>query len=43
MPGTFGYTIHSADCALKVRFISASTLAGLQQVVKELATAKLTP
>ena len=43
MPGTFGYTIHSADCALKVRFISASTLAGLQQVVKALATAKSTP
>ena len=43
MPGTFGYTIHSADCALKARLLSASTLAGLQQVVKDLATPKATP
>ncbi len=33
-PGMFGYTIHSADCALKIRFLSASTLEGLQQQIK---------
>jgi hypothetical protein len=36
LPGAFGYTIHSADCALKARFLSASSLAGLQQLVKDL-------
>ena len=33
-PGLFGYTIHSADCALKIRFLSASTINGLQQLIK---------
>ena len=43
MPGAFGYTIHSADCALKARFLSASTLAGLQQLVKDLPPPKSSP
>ena len=36
-PGLFGYTIHSADCALKARFLSASTIDGLQQAIKSLS------
>jgi hypothetical protein len=36
MPGFADYTIHSADCALKARFLSASTLAGPRQLVKDL-------
>lgn len=40
MPGAFGYTIHSADCALKARLLSASTLAGLRQLLKDLPTPK---
>jgi hypothetical protein len=43
MPGAFGYTIHSADCALKARFLSASTLAGLQQLLKDLPPPKSSP
>ena len=43
MPGGFGYTIHSADCALKARFISAGTLAGLRQLVKDLPSPKASP
>lgn len=43
MPGAFGYTIHSADCALKARFISAGTLAGLRQLVKDLPPPKSSP
>ena len=34
-PGTFGYTIHTADCKLKIRFLSASTIEGLQQLIKD--------
>jgi hypothetical protein len=33
-PGLFGYTIHSAKCTLKFRFLSASTLDGLQQLIR---------
>jgi hypothetical protein len=43
MPGAFGYTLHSADCALKVRFFSASTLAGLRQLVKDMPLPKSSP
>jgi hypothetical protein len=43
MPGAFGYTIHSADCALKARFFSASTLAELRQMVKDLPSPKSSP
>ena len=43
MPGAFGYTIHTADCALKARFISASTLEGLRQLIKELPAPKVLP
>ena len=43
MPGAFGYTIHSADCALKARFLSASTLAGLRQLVEDLPSPKSSP
>jgi hypothetical protein len=42
-PGAFGYTIHSADCTLKARFLSASTLAGLRQLVKDLPAPKSSP
>jgi hypothetical protein len=43
MPGAFGYTIHSADCGLKARCLSASTLAGLRQLVKDLPPPKSPP
>jgi hypothetical protein len=43
MPGAFGYTIHSADCALKARFLSASTLVGLQKLIKDLPSPKSSP
>ena len=43
MPGAFGYTIHSADCALKARFLSANTLAGLRQLLKALPASKSPP
>lgn len=43
MPGAFGYTIHSADCALEARFLSAGTLAGLRQLVKDLRAPKSSP
>lgn len=33
-PGMFGYTIHSADCALKIRFLSASSIERLQRLIK---------
>jgi hypothetical protein len=40
MPGGFGYTLHSADCMLKARFLSANTLAGLRQIIKDLPSPK---
>ena len=43
MPGAFGYTLHSADCALKARFFSAGTLAGLRQLVKDMPPPKTSP
>ena len=43
MPGAFGYTIHSADCALKVKFLSANTLAGLRELVKAQPPSKSPP
>jgi hypothetical protein len=43
MPGAFGYTIHSADCALKTRYLSAGSLAGLRQLVKNLPSPKSPP
>jgi len=43
MPGAFGYTIHSADCALKVKFLSANTLAGLRELVKAQPSSKTPP
>jgi hypothetical protein len=42
-PGAFGYTIHSAECALKARFLSASTIDGLQQLIKDLPAPKSSP
>jgi hypothetical protein len=43
IPGLYGDTLHVADCALKARFLSASTLTGLRQLNKELPSPKSSP
>jgi hypothetical protein len=43
LPGAFGKTFHSADCALKARLLSASTLAGLQEQIKDQPSPKTSP